>query len=670
MIYQEGGHWYSTPTNEEALQDISDILSKLSPEERVALEALMGEYKVSKHSRIAETVADNQWEEVPLPIDQWLDSYEHIGDTGSTIFPVLKKDIIEIFSGDYHEVIFTGSTGYGKDYTATICLLRLLYELCCLRDPSRSLGLGAGEPIHIAPISRTAKLAQQVVLGGIEKKLAIAPWFKGRFKATMEYIDFVGKRIRIISGAASDSNLLGLNIYAAIVDELNFYGDIKQSQRSVSASGHAEDKAQSIYDALVRRVKSRFQRSAAKGMIFLLSSKRSTDDFTERRIREHIKNETTAGVFVRDYCTWMVKPEPFANQKWYRCAVLATEGRCKVLEDSEPDPEGALVFKFPEDYLPQFLSDPAGSARDVGGIATDAVAPYFTNREAIEEMFDPELPHLFDVREWEMGRPLGINWKQVMTVNANGDPVPWCCGNANRHVHIDLSRNLCATGFTMAHQAGMTEIIRTDPLTGKKSIEEMPVFHVDGILRILAGPAGDINHDEIRGLIYKLNGGGFNVRSVSLDHWMSVPNIQALKKHGYRVEEISTWKKIDPYETTRAAVYERRIISPEYDILRQELRGLELDPKRPPDKPRVIAPGGATKDVSDSFAGAIYYLAKHHKGGVFIPTSFGEQTKPSPAQNVIWHNGDAAWGDEEGYEDLPDPTGDAGNDQFNQSWII
>jgi len=732
------------------------------------------------------------------------------------------------------------------------------------------LGLGAGETIHIVPISRTVKAAQNVVFGGVVKKLELAPWFRGKFKATLDYVEFPGKNIKIVGGASTDASALGLNVFSAIIDEGNFMGAVKSAHAQMSAGGKTYDRAQMIYDALVRRVKSRYQRSGVKGMIFLVSSKRATDDFTERRIREHIKNKTTAGVFVRDYATWNVKPEAFANQEWYRCSVSSSEGRCRILEDEEKPPADALVFTFPEDYLSEFQRDPAGcftgdtkislldgrevaiadlvdeeefwtysffpdgrfypgrghsarlvkkdapiveveldngerirctpdhrfmlrngsylpamalrlgtslmplyrkldkwgyemlqsnvggkwchthrlvereshndgkrilkrrglpaymkllkdpllreaafaspapgnhkvvavhltgkyedvyditvdvthnfaltsgvivknSTRDVAGIATDTYSPFISKREAIEDMFDPDRPHLFDVREWEMGRGLQIYWSKVMTENARGERVPWCCSHANRHVHIDLSKNMCATGLCIAHQAGMTEVVRIDIETGKKSIEEAAVFHVDGILRILAGPAGDIQHDEVRGLIYKLNEGGFNIRSVSMDHWMSVPNMQILKKHGFRVEEISTVKKIDPYDTTRAALYESRIQSPEYDILRQELRVLELDPRRPAHRPRVIVPPGHTKDVADAFSAAIYYLAKNAKGGLFLAPTHGVSQK-TQTKKTTWKDGNAIWTDEEGYDAVPDPEfGGGSQDLHSQAWII
>jgi hypothetical protein len=279
---------------------------------------------------------------------------------------------------------------------------------------------------------------------------------------------------------------------------------------------------------------------------------------------------------------------------------------------------------------------------------------------------------VFAVREWDMatGR-LEINWDEVITTNARGEHIPVCCANSPRHVHIDLSKNMCATGLNLCHQAGMVEVVRTDP-DGKKSIEEAPVFHIDGMLRVVAGAANEIDHGEIRGLIYRLNEGGFNVRSVSMDHWMSVPNMQLLKKHGFRVKELSTVKKIAPFDTARSALYEGRIVAPSHPLLADEIRGLELDPKRPHDRPKVVVAPGHTKDLADAWAGGIYYLADNHRGGVLLAPSSGSSISPmAGTQKHQWSNGEISYADEEGYENWEgDKPGGNGGDPWGQSWII
>jgi len=104
MIYQEGGRWRSERTVDEDRQDVDDIVGKLSPEEYVALQALLGELDEGQ-TEIADTCSEAQWEEVPVPIAEWLENPDLVGETGETIFPVLKQDLIELFTGGYHEVV-------------------------------------------------------------------------------------------------------------------------------------------------------------------------------------------------------------------------------------------------------------------------------------------------------------------------------------------------------------------------------------------------------------------------------------------------------------------------------------------------------------------------------------------------------------------------------------
>lgn len=677
MIVQEHGRWRNVSTEDETQAAIDELVSKMKPVEVEALKELLSEIDLTGTSRIADACAGMEWEEVPLPIEEWLESKHHIGDLKDSIYPVLKKDIIELFKGDYHEVILTGSTRWGKDFFSTTCIVRLLYELYCLRDPARSMGLGAGESIHVVPISRTAQQARRIVFGGITSKLNLAPWWRGKFKETLDYIEFPGKRITIVGGASGDAAALGLNVYTALVDEGNFMGAVKASEAAKSAGGKTYDRAQMICDALVRRIQGTYKHSAVKGMLFLISSKRATDDFTERRIREHIKNGTTRGVFIRDYATWHVRPEPFKKQKWYRCSVSSTEGRCRILTEGEKPPEDALVFDFPHDFLTEFQRDPAGATRDIAGIATDTYAPFVADRAAIDAMFDEHRPQVFGQREWDMGSPIQINWDDVITTSARNERVPVCCTNAPRHVHIDLSKNMCATGFNLLHQAGTTQVVRIDE-SGKKSIEEAPVFHIDGMLRVIAGGANEIDHSEIRGLVYRLNEGGFHIRSISMDHWMSVPNMQLFKKQGFRVAEISTWKKIDPYETARGALYEGRIYCPPHEKLADEIRALELDPKRPHDKPRVIAPHNGTKDLADAWAGGIYYVATNAITGTALAPTRGPAEDPSTmvhsragyGANYHWKSGDIVYTDEEGYDSYREDGQEPGGDPYFQAWII
>jgi len=1057
MIIQERGRWRTERTPEEQISVARDLTKELSPKERAAFDHLLKQLSSGNPSLLVDEIAKVDWVEVPMPIEEWINSEDMIGDNAKSMFPKLKEDIVRLFRGNYHEVVLTGSIGWGKDYFACFCIMRLLYELCCMKNPARTLGLGAGEQIHIAPVSRTVELAKRVVFDGLAQKLRLAPWFKGRFHETMDYIQFKEKGILLVGGSSSDTSILGLNILAAILDEcvtgdteiltptgyrrldslstdgltLNpimaydevtqevkasngyikpssvaevieielsdgrclratdehpvlvrdgdgerfvfvrdltigdqvvctdevvrqewrtelvlrtdayFRGagqDVRscgrstdrwQAQRGDQAEASANDhqnlgdqvrnrcdghsgqcidpvrrrrqgdvaaegtngqssysgatarggqgarrdvedhldarasegaccavftsppysgiqsqnrcgehqeerglqaltgssseneraqrleveegelplswscrdgegrtlrvpllvgapgdrrvgdrsndqlillrkssgplhleraaakdcaglpgdvshrinprrrgeavglreeskgagesggcsrllrdtgvalrdmdrgtivarivskrsagrcqtyevmsdpfetfiangivvhncnfhgapkrkditagsfnpsKAQMIYDALVRRVKSRYERSGVKGMVFLISSKRATTDFTEQRIRESMKTKQDRGLFVMDYATWHVRPEPFKDQQWYRAVLSPSDGRVSILDLKEPDPPDSLVFDFPQDYLSEFQRDPIGATRDVAGLATDAVAPFIPDRDAIDEMFTEDLPTPFGTHTWRMDQELVLKWNDVRMQNARGEFIPICCAASPRHVHIDLSKNQCATGWTMAHQAGTTEVKRLDPESGRMVTEEVPVLHIDGILRILAPQGGSIDHAKVRNLVYRFIEAGFYVRSVSMDQWMSVPNQQAFERRGLQTEVISTVRTLDPYLAARGAVVERRIKSPPSPVLKNEIIWLELDNTGH----KIVAPPNGTKDVADSWAGAVYYITQHSTGGGVPMTITGGTQSQQPKPPVrLATGGEIRWADED-----------------------
>lgn len=1044
MITYEHGRWRSQLTAAEQRSATLDSVERLTTAERAGLALVLGEYETTGTSSTANEVTEFEWDEVPLPIEDWLQSEYHVGETGKDLYPILRKDMCELFhvgalqKNGYAEAVFTGAIGWGKDYLATFCTMRMLYELLCLKNPQHTLGMGAGEPIHIVPISRTVAQAKRVVFGGLCKKLNLAAWFRGKFIETMEEVRFKEKGIYIVGGASQDASALGLNVICALVDEcvtedtliltpdgyhpvsdlydssandqLTFgpivsydektglgrvdggfirpasetevfevelddgrtitttarhpfmvrrpwsdldyvfikdlkpgdevvvvhdaetvealrgdqakdqagqpanegaqgwdrrglvpgrctgglgspragtdaawrveareawrkeagaenggvqaqgvsgehqdqggsignrhngcsrfqpagvreqgaaqteggrqlqeaereqqaadddaraagwhvatheesvagsclpgpddryqaslfpyaggegedcggepqaegrvqtqRGDQEEDQRELglaseergfqlptplrfeegpaeagadlvgsavavgearstalgrglcrsqfpvrtigralhlggeeathvaglpgdddglvdgndrgeaeglclqrqgtrqgrrllrllraagmeirsvgratavarvvairskgcrrtfdvmslpggnfvangvvvhnsnfmgegkvttgSASSENYDKATMIYNALARRVKSRFQRHGVSGLVFLISSKRATSDFTERHLRQAMKDDDPT-VFVRDYPVWEVNPEPFEGQKWHRVMVSPKTGRSRCLaegEEVEEDDE-TLILRYPDDFHQEFVNDTDGSVRDFGGIATDFAGRLFiARRTAIDEMIDAGRPQWFKAQEWRTDRLLRIDWAAFMDRDARDDPICICCPKSLRHIHIDLSQNHCATGFCMGHICGSVEVKRRDPDTGEEHRENAPMIHIDCVLRIVAADGGDVDHSEVRALVYRLQSKGVPIRSVSMDQYMAPSNLQIFKKRGLRVLEIGERRfKMKPYIATRQAIYEQRLVCPSADALVAELKGLEI----------------------------------------------------------------------------------------------
>lgn len=667
------------PTRRERVRTAKGAIDRLTAQERAAFDEIMREYAHHGRSKTVQQVAEFEWDEQPMPVDEWLLDTDMIGETGHDMYPKLREDFCELFKygalslGGYYEAVLTGAIGWGKDFFATTAVVRMLYEILCLKNPQHTLGLAAGEPIHIVPISKTVAAARRVVFGGVCKKLALSKWFQGKYIETMEEVRFKKKGVYIIGGASQDAAALGLNVICAIVDESNFMGEGKVT--TGSASGQAEDKATMIYNALARRVKSRYRRHGVSGLVLLVSSKRSTNDFTEKRIRTAIKDDDS-GLFVRDYAQWNVHPEPFADQRWYKVLVSPKLGRSRLLEDHEiedaerlcEEDEQSLIFDFPEDFYPEFSNDIDGAVRDFGGIATDFAGNLFiTNRTSITSMFDESRPQWFTTAEWRTDRILGIQWDRFMDKDINNEPVCVCCPGAVRHVHIDLSDNHCATGFCLGHVAGSTTVIRRNRDTGEKLTEEAVIIHIDAILRIVAPDGGNVDHAEVRSLVYRLKARGVPITSVSMDQFSSPTNLQLFKRKGLKAAEVGERKfKLKPALTTRQALYEERVSCPVSDKLESELKGLEISD----DGRKVKKPPRGTKDLADALMGVVYYISENMREGVVLGPSLGVSVSDR-SSGVQWHSGgDVTWGDEDEYTPRPEHQRSQDGEGGFQSWIV
>ena len=384
-----------------------------------------------------------------------------------------------------------------------------------------------------------------------------------------------------------------------------------------------------------------------------------------------------AGVVVHN-STWHVHPEAFKESKWHKVLVSPKLGRTRLLEDGEDDDESikkfkiddpdSLVFEFPEEYYQEFYNDTDGSTRDFAGIATDfAGRLYISKRQLITGMMDETWPQWFKSPTWTTNKALVIDWGSVMTTNLRGDPVPRCCPGALRHVHIDLSTTHCATGFAMGHIAGSMEVFRTNPENPlEKTREEAPIIHFDCTLQIDAPQGEEVDHGEVRGLVYRLMDQGVPLRSVSMDQYMAPSNLQMFKRRGLRTAEVGERKhKLKPYLVARTALYEKRVFAPVDDALRKELQSLEIDET----SKKIKKPARGTKDLADAWAGTIFYISENMRQGVVLAPSKGEST--TSAVNVDgpqWTSGGGVlWGDEDDLsrdDDIPS-TGEG----YSQ-WIV
>ena len=611
------GHVRSERSAEDDMELLQKEIQSLSADERVALEIALKEMLSTRESPVLYNAIDSlEWIQTPVPIRQFTTDPHYLGNTCDTLYPKLLNDLEELFTdGTYREVIFSGSIGWGKTFTASIGVCYMLYMLGCMRDPHRSFGLAANSNISIVCLSVNETLATKVAYENIATKIEASPWFQENFpfEKTKKELRFP-KKIWVAARATTDSSVLGLNVIGGLLDETNFMHKKKASDIRFATEGQAEI----LYNAMQRRMKSRFERRGQlPGILFVVSSKQTQDDFTAKRIRDSAGDPS---LFVRDYALWDVKPSRYYSGEWFHVLVGNESSPSRILR-AEEDPEavrrtmgeGCVLISVPEEHRMDFERDLDGSVRDMAGVATVAVSPYITRRDKIEDAINPARKHPYTTESLDPSQPGSFMWGKMVHTTVDtmlGDGVelinrPLLNPGASRHIHIDPSLTGDATGFAMGHVGGWVHVTRKDR-DGQQYAERAPLIVMDLVLRIVPPIGDEIQFGDLRRLIYQLSAKGYMITKVTLDSWQSADTIQKLNQKGFAAEVLSVDRTLSPYESLKNALYEDRLDLYDYPVLTRELRELEHDRV----KRKIDHPVRGSKDVADAVAGVCFTLTE------------------------------------------------------------
>lgn len=631
MLVEKNGRTFSVRTAEELDEELQRELASLSKEERDALEVVLQELQAQKRPKRApgqrvqvqgaglyDALALSEYKHQPVDIRTFVKDPYYLGNTCETLYPKYLEDLIELFEGGYTECVITGAIGIGKSFFCSIGLCRILYEISCLKDPHKTFGLAKDTNITLAAFSVNEELATKVVFENIKTKILASPYFQEHypFQATKKELRFPNS-VWVAPRATTDTSALGLNVISAFMDEGNFL-----PKTGKNAGAGIVDHADVIYSSLKRRMKSRFERKGKlPGILFIASSKTTTEDFVSRRLRE-AKNDPT--IFVRDYALWDLKAENYSSEK-FEVLVGNETVPSKILGPGEAArlkptlPEGTLILEVPEDFRHDFEANLEGSIKDLAGINVISVSPFIQRREKLLDAINADRQkygagrHPFSAEQFDPSRGGGFLWdrmvRSVREPMSRGNYIdtlrPIINPSAARHIHIDIGLRHDALGFCMAHISEWVDVVRRKE-SGEQHLERAPVFTVDIILRVVPPPGGEIILGDIRGLIYELSEHGYSITSVTTDSFQSRDSIQQLNAKGYNARLLSVDTSIEPYESLKTAFYEDRVLVYDYPILLQELRQLQKDFVRK----RIDHPARGSKDCADALAGVCWTLSQ------------------------------------------------------------
>lgn len=555
------------------------------------------------------------------PVDEIIDSPEYLNQK-TQIRPAIRRELLRLYEpGKYFpEVILTGGTGIGKDYISYLIYGITLMELYSYWNPQVEFGLAAGTSIILAIQSITKELAKQVTFNELVGTILInSKFFRDKFswdrQVTSELRFPNNIYVRPFSG--EDTSALGMAIFSAIANEIDFMGVVAKSKK---AGGQEFNQAARIYKTLSRRIKGRFmQHGKVPGKMILISSTNKEGGFLHTRLQEveAMKLEDREKVFIMKMSQW----ESFDGLDKYSPGIFLVEKgdgnkQSRIIESRHDaiDPED--VIEVPLDFLDEFEKDIDGAISDIAGeFVSGGRKKFIPYKEDIakaveihkdlndnQQLFKQEsiiFDKIVDPYNPDYSRIVNLDYiKNILAPN-----VPYAG-------HIDYGFTGDGTGLAIGHVSSYKFLDKArvyNPQTNGYDLIEninLPIYHIDGVIQIKASSGSEVDIDFVEGLVYYLKE-HINIQWMTFDSYESRASIQGFKKRGIISGVVSTVSNKEPYTELKNSIKTGRIHFPESKILAKEIRELE----RLPDG-KIDHPEQSSKDCSDAVAGLIYVLMR------------------------------------------------------------
>lgn len=541
-----------------------------------------------------------------VPLEDFMFDPTYLGLKHDEIFPGVIGFAHELDTDKYVEAVLKGALGYGKSTLANIMLARGIYKTSCMRHPQTTFGIRSGSSIVFTIQSIRLATAKKAVFDEFGNFIKNSPYFRHIYPfdpvVTSQMI-FREQSLSVMPISSSSTGAISMNVIGGVLDEMNFMQRVVKSKSQNAEMDGSYSQAKSIYNAIARRRRSRFsQKGRLPGLLFLISSSRFPDDFTEQKAAE----STMCGgvdptIYVVSKAVWDVKGRDTFMDEEFRVMIGNNMLRSQILEEGEKPYGDCEVISIPMDFKHEFEKDLDGSLRDFAGVTILSSRPFITRRSSIFECVQAgenagyKNPFMQTSYDFSVGIPHPDKEKLRTDIRIF------------RAAHVDLGLKRDACGIAIGHIAGQRLIERTDPNTGGKITELMPVIGYDAILRVTPPPNGEIEFAKIREFLLMMRDQyDIPIEYVTFDGFQSVDSRQILRTKGFKADELSV-EKIEPYRTLRDALYDSRLLLFSHQFLADELAGLEYVRSNNGDD-RVDHRTNGTKDVADAVCGVSSFL--------------------------------------------------------------
>lgn len=545
-----------------------------------------------------------------LPVDPYtFFTHEYYLNAGTSIYPTIMDELVEINSGKYDEIVLTGGIGSGKTSIAVWSQAYQLYVLSCLEQPQAEFGLDPSHEIVIIFQSLNATLAEELDYSRFKSALDRSRYFQEKFphnKYLESQMEFPN-RVIVKPVGGTETSAIGHNVIGGVIDEINFMARVERSKQA--SDGGVYDQAIELYNTIARRRKSRFLAGGKMpGLLCLVSSKKTPGQFTDRKEAEA---KTNRRIYVYDKRVWDVKPNSFGGDKFIVFIGDMTR-KPRILQPGEAIPlsDRHLVDSIPIEFRQEFEEDITKALRDIAGKATAAIHPFMPETERVVANFGKH-KNLIDEQliDFVKIRP-GVRPSTIVNPQSP------------RFIHIDLALTGDSAGLVIGHVPRFVTVKRVE------DTETLPVIHIDLALEIKAPKDGEIEFHNIRRLLYVIRKQGMNLKWVTLDSYQSADTMQVLRSAGFMVGYQSLDTTMVPYQFTKAALYDGRVPMPDHERLKTELITLERDFKRN----KVDHNAHGSKDIADALAGVVYGLTMRKE--IWLAHEVNPVLSPSVSQQL------------------------------------
>jgi len=571
----------------------------------------------------------DEWEFQPADPVEFIESREYC-NLKDECAQCIKDDFRKIFVGPPLEwetgtVILDGAIGCGKSYELSLMMAYITHCLLCLRRPASFFlkrnpdrAISPGSKLTIVNTSLNQKNARKIVFSSVQEKIVGNRWFMThyppdqRVKTEMIFDPTpesnvlrlraieegrVYKNVCIFPGSSSAASVVGYDVFCGVVDEATLF-----------RTEHGEDKADGVFEALTRRITSRF---GSMGMRIMAGSPMYTEDFLERKIRDARLNPIDAGKKIyairrtswdRHYPRWFTEKKPVFH--------VHTE-TFEIIEDPdtyEPANDRWVAIPKTPEYLSNFKKNPQGAMRDLAARPTGALARFFEDPRVVEQRVNRLRLHPI-LRDGTL-RPDFVptdpeTWHNIHIDMAMGGR------QTKRLDNVDISSQKAkkhdALGIAMAHIHG-------------ENPEGQSIYYIDLMHRLMGQverrtPRGRIERSAIRmreivDWCLVLRSRGFKIGKVTIDGFQSEHLLQTLEDKGFSVAYVSVDRSTAPYIDLKESILEGRIDYYYHPVFIKEMKDLE----RVAGKKIDHVPGGS-KDLADAVAGACHSLSTNPYSG-------------------------------------------------------